>query len=647
MKKIYNVMMVAAVAAAALVSCAKEMDKPEVAPQGEGIKVTVITANEVETKTALSGDKSVVWSATDKFGFVNMAVPEDNLATISSIDGSGKATIEGTVATAGTFFAYYPKSTYDPTASGAVLRIKTAQSPTNATTFDPAADVLVSEAFEVSPAGAASVPTAIRFKRLGAFLKVSFKDYTTGTKLTGEYATTVSVQSAGEGMQSLAAKLTIDPSGIVSAVGAEKTITATYADEVFAVSNASQAAYLGVQPVTLPAGSQLIFKVETTHYSIAKTVVLPNDIVLGSGDIQPIQVSVSDAELKTTPALTRVWGWYSEGASLWTNNVTGVSITHPDGYGMARSLALDDNYIYLPKSSAYANIAAVSIANKDSQKALNKSTIAGGSTFVTSFVRVIKNTDPEVNGGKDILLLCNLTSTDSDANQLRLYAYENGVDAAPTKIAGFCWDSANSVNDWRRYGDRFFVTGTWAAGKVYFPSFNANKSVALSISNGARTAVTQIAAGAGNSPEGIKDMTVYPESSALFITNGSVANLVSPTGGKSNGWDEYILTSSSANGIGTWGYNFFSFKGQKYIAYARISGNKAWIEIIKDKGDLLTSLADQEGIMKAPIHSADNLDTEHETGGLADCAVRAYDGYVYVAALTRDGGFILDKLVLE
>ena len=169
----------------------------------------------------------------------------------------------------------------------------------------------------------------------------------------------------------------------------------------------------------------------------------------------------------------------------------------------------------------------------------------------------------------------------------------------------------------------------------------------LSIANGARTAVTQIAAGAGNSPEGIKDMTVYPGSEALFITNGSVANLVSATGGKVSGWNEYSLTESSTNGIGTWGYNFFTFKGQKYIAYARISGNKAWVEIIKDKGDLLTSLAAQEGIMKAPIHSADNLDAEHETGGLADCAVRVHDGFVYIAALTRDGGFILDKLALE
>ena len=159
---------------------------------------------------------------------------------------------------------------------------------------------------------------------------------------------------------------------------------------------------------------------------------------------------------------------------------------------------------------------------------------------------MIKNTDASVNGGKDILLLCNLTSTDSDANQLKLYAYKDGVDAAPTKIAAFCWDSANNVNDWRRYGDRFFVEGDWGGAKVYFPSFDGNKIVALSIANGARTAVTQMAAGASN-PVGIKDLTVYPGDNKLFLTNNSIANLVAPTGGKTSGWDEYGLNASSSD----------------------------------------------------------------------------------------------------
>lgn len=364
--------------------------------------------------------------------------------------------------------------------------------------------------------------------------------------------------------------------------------------------------------------------------------------------IKVIQLAGGEAEKVLT--LERVWGFYKEGDTPWfaTTNITAVSIAHPDGYGMARGLAMDDEFIYLPKASGYANVAAVSIADKTVQKALNKSGVAGGSTFATSFVRMIKNTDASVNGGKDILLLCNLTSTDSDANQLKLYAYKDGVDAAPTKIAAFCWDSANNVNDWRRYGDRFFVEGDWSNAKVYFPSFNANKTVVLSIANGARTAVTQIAAGAANSPDGIKDLTVYPGDNKLFLTNNSIANLVAPTGGKSNGWDEYSLSASCSEAVGTWGYNFFEFNGKKYIAYARIIGEtKAQIEIVEDKGDLLTSLSAKEGLMVSPIHDATDLDKEVATGNAADCCVRVIGEEVYIAALTRDGGFVLDKLYLK
>lgn len=364
--------------------------------------------------------------------------------------------------------------------------------------------------------------------------------------------------------------------------------------------------------------------------------------------IKVIQLAGGEAEKVLT--LERVWGFYKEGDTPWfaTTNITAVSIAHPDGYGMARGLAMDDEFIYLPKASAYANVAAVSIADKTVQKALNKSGIAGGSTFATSFVRMIKNTDASVNGGKDVLLLCNLTETKTDENQLKLYAYKDGVDAAPTKIAAFCWDSANNVNDWRRYGDRFFVEGDWSNAKVYFPSFNANKTVVLSIANGARTAVTQIAAGAANSPDGIKDITVYPGDNKLFLTNGEIANLVAPTGGKSNGWDEYSLSASSSEAVGTWGYNFFEFQGKKYIAYARIiGGTKAQIEIIEDKGDLLTSLSAKEGLMVSPIHDATDLDKEVATGNAADCCVRVIGDEVYIAALTRDGGCVLDKLYMK
>ena len=88
--------------------------------------------------------------------------------------------------------------------------------------------------------------------------------------------------------------------------------------------------------------------------------------------------------------------------------------------------------------------------------------------------------------------------------------------------------------------------------------------------------------------------------------------------------------------------------GKKYIAYARLIGEtKAQIEIIEDKGDLLSSLSAKEGLMVSPIHDATDLDKEVATGNLADCCFRVIGVEVYIAALTRDGGCVLDKLYMK
>ena len=394
--------------------------------------------------------------------------------------------------------------------------------------------------------------------------------------------------------------------------------------------------YMAVLPGTYNAG------VKFTLYKMAGNIELTIDTPVTAERSKIHAVTLQKPAPK--PALERVFGWYSTSEALWTPNVTAISITHPDAYGMARGLTMDDEYIYLPKSSAYPALAGVKISDPTDQVSCSVSGVDAGDTFKTSFVRMIKNTDSSVNGGKDVLLMSNLSA--ANGGNIVIYAYPNGITAAPIKLAQFAWDSANEVEDWRRYGDRFFVTGTWQDGKIYLPSFNEGKIVVLSVANGARTAVAQYTA-TTNSPAGIKDLTVYPGDTKLFLTNNSIANLVAADGSKTNGWDTYVLSASSSNGVGTWGYNFFEFNGKNYIAYARISGNKAWIEVIEDKGDLISSLAAQDGLLKAPIHSATSLDAEHATGGVADCCVRIINNVPYIAALTRDGGLVVDKLVLK
>lgn len=444
MKKYSSVVLFAAVAAL-FVSCNKEMDKPEIS-QSEGIQVTVIAANP-ETKTTLgSNGKTVSWNSTDKFGFVNVATPEDNEASITSIDASGAATITGTVANAGTFFAYYPKSTYAATAQGGVLRIKTAQSPASGTTFDPAADVLVSETFDVAASGSATAPATVRFKRLGAFLKVYFVDATTGSKLSGQYAAMVSVQSSAK---RLAAKLTVNSTGIVSAEDAEYTITATYAADVFELTNASQAAYLGVQPLTLPKDSQLIIKAETGKYTISKTVTLPSDVTLGSGDLLPVRITLGDENVASK--IQTVWAMQSTGSTAWNTVFSGTA-------GSDRNIAMDDEYVYVAENTAAAKLWAISIADNTQVKAVNVTGVSGGA-HALACPRVIPNTDSSVNGGKDVLICSNLTRGGVEP---KLYLWLNGIDEAPSVVELV----TSATGAW--YGDVFTVYGTLQDGILFF-----------------------------------------------------------------------------------------------------------------------------------------------------------------------------------
>lgn len=638
-------MMSVAAAAMAFISCEKVNEEDAPAAPSEGTIPVSISTGEIETKTSYDPEaKKIYWIKEDEIGVVPEDAKENYQFTQTAYGGTKTTTtFTGEVKAAGKHYAYYPYNATMSIGTGPKVSLSDWQVMPSTGSFNADADILLSEEFNVAASGSNSFDK-LRFRRLGAFIDIQFKAGPSLTlDLTSESLCSVTITAESD----LVGDCFLDPkTGTFGAIidGSHSVYVGRAASALVYSSHT----FAGVYPQTLAAGSKLIIEADLNQHKIHKEVTVPaGGITLKAGHIQPLKINLNDADF--VPVLRRVWGFYNDVEKKWydTEKITAVSIAHPDGYGMARSLAMDDEYVYLPKSSGYQNVAAISITNPATQKALNVTGVAGGSEFATSFVRVIKNADPSVNDGKDVLLLCNLTSTNSDANQLRLYAYKNGVDSAPAQIAGFCWDAANSVNDWRRYGDRFFVTGTYQEGKVYFPSYNENKSVILSIANGARTAVTQIAAGAANSPTGIKDLTVYPGDNKLFIHNVAVANLVAPTGGKSNGWDEYTLSGSSSKAVGTFGYNFFEFNGKSYIAYARISdGNKAWIEVIEDKGDLLSSLEAQDGLMKSPIHDASDLDKTSATGNIADCCVRVISGVVYIAALTRDGGFVLDTMVL-
>lgn len=604
----------AAIAALALASCNKEIELAVTPANGEGIQVSIVADNALDgTKTALSGASSVVWTATDKVGFVNVAAKEKAESGVADIDGDGKATFTATVENTGSYFAYYPYSTdWALSDEGNVQhRIKTAQTPASATTFDPKADVLVSEAFDVTATGAKETPSTIRFKRLGAFLKIRFVDNTTGTKLSDQYATTVSIQSAGTGAQRLATKLVFNETGIVDEVPAEYTITATYESGVYAISNASQAAYLGVRPVTLPSGSNLIITANTAKYSISKTVTLSSDVTIGSGDILPIRVTINDADLPMS--VTKLWDKISGDTGNGISGSWMASLTDGVVTGTAqgdRNVAIDGENVYVAEFNNSKNIWAISIADPSSVKRLPTTSVKseGLSNNYLSCVRSVRNSNPSYNGGKDVLIATNLMSGGNNT----LYIYDNGIDAEPRVVEMLNCDG--------RLGDTFTTYGDYGNCMLTFGKHEGNGFVHFALpTSGNSTSLQnrfQITVGGENT-----NTANFP---AFYPIPGDITKGVYGQRGEAramwaeastdeatvfSAWEQawatpaiklhYGIGGDATNGNGyAVGYNFLELGGKRYVIYGRISSAGSCELIIREgaMSDAWTTILGLDGV---------------------------------------------------
>lgn len=363
-------------------------------------------------------------------------------------------------------------------------------------------------------------------------------------------------------------------------------------------------------------------------------------------------VRLDDIVLKVPEAaekvltLERQWSMLSTADTKWYTQIAADGAAF-NADGQARSVAMDDDYIYLPKSSGYAAIIAVSLADKTQMKRLNTTGFAG-TTFQTSFARIVKNTDASVNGGKDILLVSNLSAGD-ETKPFEVRAFSNGINEASVRYAAFIWDSANNVNDWRRYGDRFFVTGTYQSGAVYCPAFEEKKSVILGITNGARSSVTQIMT--AEKAGGIIDAAVYPGGSGILFSNVSTGIFAKADGTKTNKWDTYAAESVDA-AKKSFGYNFFTFNEKKYIARVVLeSETKARLQIFEDtagtEAGFLAAIAGTP-LFEAPLQSESDFTADSPASStLADCSVRVMSDHVLIAGLLQNGGLSLFKMYLK
>lgn len=291
----------------------------------------------------------------------------------------------------------------------------------------------------------------------------------------------------------------------------------------------------------------------------------------GQKDVAIYKLAAAPApEKKLT--VERLWGKYP---TVWPTFTTNFD----------RCATMDENYIYVAKQgSGQKGVWAIPLdGNLANAVDVCMDGVESAGTHYTSCVRTIW--DPATQ--KHILLLCNLALTGGD--HLYLYAYENGINAAPTKLL-----SEYTLPTWaeRRFGDFFTVVGDWSKGAVWFRTNNSDASTTArwNIENGKLKNQTPDGFNYGyGASRGKGSFYQYDMSAktALLVTDkiGMFYDLNSSEGIE---WGNNIANEAMKN---LFGFTPFEFEGKKYIAFLKLYNQaRSWLTIIADTGDFKADL---------------------------------------------------------
>lgn len=633
-------------AAVALVSCNKEIEKP-LANETSGIQVTLNA--EFGTKTYVEG-VTPYWHATDALGVFDGTTETNAKFDNTKADGE-LGVFNGAVPSAGTYYAYYPYSTGGANDSGALVLFPDPQEPTP-TSFDPKADLLLSEAFDVTTTD----PTdqTLRFTRLGAFLKINFIDATTGSVLADEYATLVSV-IVDNGELRPAPSVRITPSGLGTRGSGMKTIKASYAADTFKPTEVGNATYLGILPQTLAEGSSLDITVNTTSYTLHKKITLASAIEINGGDVQPINMTISDADLPVK--VVKLWEKLSTDTVNWMKSVDAGATAGSDF-----NIAIDDKYVYVPEFGGTKTLWAIDIATGSVVKSVDNSTIESvgfDSSIYLSCARVVKKSD-----GTPVLLASNLFQ-DASTKTGRLYIWDNGIDEAARVV------TLNQWNAGRRLGDTFTTYGNYEDCWLLMSTQTGNGFVTFKVptTGDEATLISRLATDTGDfcsyypfpgditkgmftwrggtHDDGIayrnRYMTVASTESAIKDSGAHTATLT-----KLSTW---MANYENNNGSG---FNFIEFGGRRFVIWVINMADSKTFDLVIKSGSTDT---DWKTIIDTPISTitaaggfaqrfshVGGMDTTWKQG--TDCAVWNNGDEVYIAVNKINVGLAVYKMSL-
>ena len=376
-------------------------------------------------------------------------------------------------------------------------------------------------------------------------------------------------------------------------------------------------------------GSEMI-DFESIAVPFKITATSENGVVIGENVVYLV---VNSPNVKT--GLVRVWGKFWKDDKGWADPLV------PDLDGKDRNLAIDDNFVYIPQTSAdVANIHKFDLKSGSYIGTLPVNSDMNAGIHWVSCARMMDNTDPAVNGGKDFLVVCNLAES---GQKLYFAAYVNSTDSEPVTLY--------NVNSTRRFGDKFTVWGNYQVGKFYLRSYdNDGMTAYINLPEKAeRTAGNYTSGiwgwlepGPGKLPlddaNNISEYKLIPgQTKIALISTNSDAGL--------HLLDDKTQIAVYPGLARCFGFNFFQHKGQDCIAFVSLfDKSKPKLVILKGSWSSVDALKDaldtQNVLYEAPLQSKDDMDAEGLSGAnsVGDCCVRIIDGKVYIAAMAQRTG---------
>ena len=352
---------------------------------------------------------------------------------------------------------------------------------------------------------------------------------------------------------------------------------------------------------------------------------------------------VSLSYLEAGLSVVREWGYFSTESGSWSNFIDGFTANAD------RNVAIDDNYIYIAETNTTKHLWAISIKDPRNYRLLPVETVKDAGIFYLSCPRIMKNTDPEINGGKDVLMVCSMNE-----GNFYVYAYDKGIDENPTAMF---MDTFNA--SYRRLGDTFMPWGSVQSGMLFFKDFNSAQGTVTFKLFGKLgglwlqgRVVTPPAAGAGAYFPFPDDIN----SGVASVRGGDTAWLTTASKDLFNleGADSSPVLTELGEDYADSAFRYFDLGNRRYVAYTRqldsysgrviiIEGTpeQSWKDIILEHNVVYQAAiqndSDQDKISDDPSPAGSG------NSGM-DLGIRKVGEDVYMAVIKQNVGLSLFKL---